>query len=220
MVELKELKVTIVQVSFYKTNLQLAVLSPGANKGNWQNKLSLWAARWCGRSLGHNSLLLAQTLYLVYSVCKIELCVCLVVYGSLTMYRSKEQTSDGFPCINLYNTALFSPCLVMFGYFLGKSILLQPPIHFGCKHSYNTRCSPGSQIFSNSRALASFTFATRPQCGKIQYHLHYQYFDDISNYHDDLFCHLLDHDLSWIIIIISLSSVNIVCCMYVYVVCS
>ena len=86
-------------------------------------------------------LLLARTLCLVYSICKIELCICLVVYRSMTMYRyhSKERTSDGLPCIRLYNTRLFSLCLVIF---LGKGILLQPPIHFGRKHSYNTRCSP------------------------------------------------------------------------------
>ena len=114
-------------------------------------------------------LLLARTLCLVYSVCKIGLCICLVVYGSLTMYRSKEQTSDGFPCITLYNTGLFSPCLVIF--------LVRA---FCCSHlytlvintpSYNTRCS---QAFSNSRrTLASNAFNTRPQCSGIHYHLHY-----------------------------------------------
>ena len=136
-------------------------------------------------------LLLARTLRLICSACKLELCVCLVVYRSLTMYRRKQQTSDGFSCMSLYNTELFSPCLVIF--------LVRA---FCCSHLYTLVVDTpttldvhhGLQTFSNSRrTLASDTFDTRPVWWNS---LPSTLFDDISNFRDGLLHHLLDHDLS------------------------
>ena len=144
----------------------------------WFFKIYLYCMRYqCG------DLLLARTLCLVYSECKIELCVCLVVYGSLTMYHRKEQTSDGFPCMRLYNTGLFSPCLVIF---------LVRAFCYSRLYTLVVNTPTTLDIFKFKKNFSQRYF--RHQATVWWNSLPSTLFDDISNFRDGLLHHLLDHD--------------------------
>ena len=108
------------------------------------------------------------------------------------MCHSIEQTLDGFLCLSLYSTELFSPS--MFGqHYLGEGILLQPPIDFGHKYFYRTRCSPWfADIFRFKKNFSQCLF--RHQATVWWNSLPPNLFDDIANFHDGLLKYL--HGLS------------------------
>ena len=74
--------------------------------------------------------------------------------------------------------------LTMFGqHYLGEGILLQPPIDFGRKHSYRTRCSPWfADIFRFKKNFSQHFFWH--QATVWWNSLPPNLFDDITNFHD------------------------------------
>ena len=88
----------------------------------------------------------------------------------------------------------YQTILTMFGQnYLGEGILLQPPIDFGHKHSYGTRCSPWfADIFRFKKNFSQHLFWH--QATVWWNSLPPNLFDDITNFNDGLLKYL--HDLS------------------------